>query len=65
MARPKKTAQTTATPVPPPKDARDVRHGCLSCLHFSKDARAFPCKDCEKWNYWEDACPVQDPSFPS
>ena len=58
MARPKKTAQTTAAPVPPPKDASLVKHGCASCAHYRKDVREHPCNICAKWNFWEDARPV-------
>lgn len=51
MARVKKTE---AAP-PPPKSSRDVKHGCCSCKHYKLDVKAFPCRDCEQWNYWEDS----------
>ena len=58
MARPTKTTPTDA---PPPKPSSQVKHGCCSCTHYRLDAKAFPCRDCEQWNYWEDAHPT-DPS---
>lgn len=45
-------------PVPPPKDPREenIGHGCVDCKHYPLDAnKAFPCRDCERWNYWEPA----------
>ena len=51
MARPKKTDSAP----PPPKDPATVKHGCCSCKHYKLDVKAMPCRDCEKWNYWEDA----------
>ena len=56
MARPKKAIIASPSPsAPPPKHWRDVGHGCCSCTHYKLDAKAFPCRDCEGWNYWEDA----------
>lgn len=53
MARVKKTA---AAP-PPPRPNGSVKHGCCSCKHYKLDVKAFPCRDCERWNYWEDSEP--------
>lgn len=45
----------TNTPPPPPKDPRreDIGHGCVDCKHYPLDLKAIPCRDCERWNYWE------------
>ena len=56
MARSKKTD----TAVPPPKSASEVKHGCCSCKHYRLDTKNHPCRDCEQWNYWEDAQPFSN-----
>ena len=53
MARTKKLE----APPPPPKHPRDVKHGCCSCKYYKLDSKEFPCRPCEKFNYWEDAQP--------
>lgn len=53
MARPKKTDSAP----PPPKDPATVKHGCCSCIHYKLDVKTMPCRECEHWNYWEDANP--------
>jgi len=44
---------------PPPKDPRkeDIGHGCTDCKFLELDNKAFPCRDCERWSYWERAKP--------
>jgi len=60
MARVKKPD----TPPPPPKHPRECKHGCGDCVHFRLDVKAFPCRDCERWNYWEDAHPEKNNAVP-
>ena len=57
MARPKKAKSESITPPPPPKHWSEVKHGCCSCVHLKLDVKATPCRDCESFNYWEDANP--------
>lgn len=52
MARQKKEA-------PPPRERGTVKHGCCSCVHYHLPVKDFPCRDCERFNYWEDAKPLQ------
>ena len=61
MARTKKI---TAAP-PPPKASGTVKHGCCSCVYYKLDPRQMPCRDCEKWNYWEDSSPKNEQPFPT
>ena len=50
MARIKKTDT-----VPPPKDPRTVKKGCISCIHYKLTMKEFPCNQCVGWNYWTDS----------
>ena len=60
MARVKKADM----PPPPPKHPRECKHGCTDCIHYRLDVKAFPCRDCERWNYWEDAHPEKTDAVP-
>lgn len=60
MARVKKPDM----PPPPPKHPRECKHGCIDCKHYHLDVKAFPCCDCERWNYWEDAHPEKNNTIP-
>ena len=60
MARVKKPDM----PPPPPKHPRECKHGCTDCKYLSLDVKAFPCRDCERWNYWEDAHPEKTNTVP-
>jgi len=48
MARPKKS-----TTPPSPQDPKKVKHGCVDCHHMKSDIKAFPCRECRDWNYWQ------------
>jgi len=50
-----KKADTMAPP--PPRDPRTVKKGCISCVHYKLEMKAFPCRDCQEWNYWLDSKP--------
>ena len=56
MARPKKSSAG----VPEPKDPTTVKNGCVSCTHYRLEKTAFPCRNCENWNYWEDSNPKKE-----
>lgn len=60
MARVKKPD----APPPPPKHPRECKHGCTDCKYYRLDVKAFPCRDCERWNYWEDAHPEKNNTVP-
>ncbi len=57
MARPKKNANKD---VPPPRDPRTVKKGCISCIHYRLTMKDFPCNVCNDWNYWTDSSPERE-----
>lgn len=36
---------------------RDVKKGCLSCIHKEVSTKKEPCKSCKDWSAWEDNSP--------
>ena len=36
------------------KIERDVRHGCVDCLHRDAPVAKEPCKGCKRWSNWVD-----------
>lgn len=56
MARKKKDADSAENVVvnTTKQEKKDVRHGCLDCVHYDYPVTKQPCKGCERFSAWED-----------
>lgn len=53
MGRRKKTEETVVVNTIK-TEKRDIRHGCLDCVHYDCPTTKQPCKGCERYSAWED-----------